>query len=429
MKQLIAFSFICTLFLFSCKKKDDAGPIIVPPDPVVLHKVSFGFTVANDGGRIAVDENATPTQIRLSITDDQESPVLTDEVIDLSPFGSSFISTPLELEEGDYLLTAFVVLDNTGKVMYASPLEGSEKAYLVNDPLPMDFTVDGDVLNIIDPEVLPIAEPDTPAQFGYLSYSFNVVPTFYLDLLAVDDSDGTNMITDVTIRGYNANDEVLLETVTTTDSESTLAFELLNEMEYYEFQVDHQGYHPLTYAFDTDILMARENPLEFILSSTSEFAMIPVWEGIKGQIHKEQQNVFIFIPLNGCSNDMRIDFGGITPGQFFSLDIYIISTTTGLVEADGLDVDLLPGDHDDGGIYQLDQAGSIGSLTNFCELPAYADLADLQVAYQVYIPSGANEIEFNATWDNAAGQWTEAAQTVWQNGNVLLFEEYYDLND
>jgi hypothetical protein len=88
-----------------------------------------------------------------------------------------YISKPLSLVPGGYKLSKFLVVDASNTVVYATPTEGSTKAYLVNDPLPILFSVTKDNVTKVVPEVISVKN-NTPEDFGYATFSFTEVTTF-----------------------------------------------------------------------------------------------------------------------------------------------------------------------------------------------------------------------------------------------------------
>lgn len=126
--------------------------------------------------------------ILISVLNENGTAVLDDELIPLFNFGGSFISKKLELQAGKYSISKFMVIDPEGKVIFAAPVEGSPKSYLVNKPLPLPFTiVSGSVTRVI-PEVLPVMNVE-PEEFGYAAFSFQVVKALTFYVMAIIDND------------------------------------------------------------------------------------------------------------------------------------------------------------------------------------------------------------------------------------------------
>ncbi len=100
--------------------------------------------------------------------------VLNDEQIELYNFGGHWVTKNIKLKVGSYELTRFLVIDPLGNVLYAAPIEGSPKAYLVNDPLPVQFVILTNQVTRVTPEVLPVAQ-EPPEEFGYVTFSYTIV--------------------------------------------------------------------------------------------------------------------------------------------------------------------------------------------------------------------------------------------------------------
>jgi len=123
----------------------------------------------------------------VSITDENNVPVLEDEIIPLYSFGEQFVSEKLSLKVGKYLLSKFMVIGPYGEVKYAAPLLGSKLAYLVNHPLPIRFEILPDKTNHIVPEVL-LVRGSAPEDFGYASFGFQIIRPIVAYVMAIDDN-------------------------------------------------------------------------------------------------------------------------------------------------------------------------------------------------------------------------------------------------
>ena len=123
----------------------------------------------------------------VSIVNESGAYVFEDEIIPLYSFGSDFISEKLSLKTGRYMLQKFLVIDPYGDVRFASPMKGSELAYLVNRPLPLGFEILPEQTSRLVPEVLAI-NGSNPEDFGYASFGFQVVHPIIAYVMAVDDN-------------------------------------------------------------------------------------------------------------------------------------------------------------------------------------------------------------------------------------------------
>ena len=172
----------------SCKKDDEVNT--VPSD------VEFGIvfrTPSSVGGRTAT--NLDPDRIQVTVKDNAGNIILDSEIIDLIPFGSSFVSDPVRLVPGSYRITSFLVLNDEGTAIFATPLEGSELVQLVTDPLPIEFQVTANRVNNVQVEVISTDDND-PSIFGYASFIPVFIPTFQFEIVVFEaDTTTANLQT------------------------------------------------------------------------------------------------------------------------------------------------------------------------------------------------------------------------------------------
>jgi hypothetical protein len=135
--------------------------------------ISFSFqSKSTADGRI----NETVSKLLVSIKDEQGVLLHNKLEISLYEFNGQFISQPLVLDAGDYTLEEFIVLNAANQVIYLSPIEGSELAYLVEKPLAIDFAVEEDEVTNVTPEVIE-AGGNLAIDFGYTTFTFEIVNT------------------------------------------------------------------------------------------------------------------------------------------------------------------------------------------------------------------------------------------------------------
>lgn len=82
--------------------------------------------------------------------------VLKLQSVELVSFGNGYVSLPVSLPKGRYELTEFLAVTADNKTIFAAPLTGSPKAYLVEKPLPLGISVVADQVASIDVEVLRV---------------------------------------------------------------------------------------------------------------------------------------------------------------------------------------------------------------------------------------------------------------------------------
>ncbi|MCB8994663.1 MAG: DNRLRE domain-containing protein [Bacteroidales bacterium] len=169
--------------LGSCEKKAS--------DVTVTGRLEIGLALPSDYSTLKSSQNDslnvgdsiifTSFQVMVSISDMNGNNFMEDKLIPIYQFGDGFISDKIDLPAGDYSLKKFMVINNSGEVIYAAPLEGSPRAYLVYQPLPLFFTIRPNEITKVGPEVLPV-RGFTPSDFGYASFYVKIVKplTFYV---------------------------------------------------------------------------------------------------------------------------------------------------------------------------------------------------------------------------------------------------------
>jgi hypothetical protein len=162
---MIALRSCLLLFLsLSCQHEEKVSP--------AKGNVSFLFD-QKDRRNGRTQETITSAFVRLEIKDSNGNKQ--QEIrLSLFPFDQGYLSENLELPIGSYQLTQFVVLDASGTVVFATPLEGSELAKYITNPLPIEFTITNEVTQVIL-QVLAVEPEDNPALFGYASFGFDII--------------------------------------------------------------------------------------------------------------------------------------------------------------------------------------------------------------------------------------------------------------
>ncbi len=159
-------------------------------DVTVPGKGEAAFSVAVDQSLKSAMTDSTEMvsyHLLISVEDTHGNAVLTDELVPLYVFGNGFLSEKVKLETGKYLLTKFLVIDPSGKVIYASPRKDSPKAYLVKKPLPIPFNIHAEVVTMVTPEVLPVGNGG-PEEFGYVNFGVQIVRPLHFYVAAILDN-------------------------------------------------------------------------------------------------------------------------------------------------------------------------------------------------------------------------------------------------
>jgi hypothetical protein len=204
MKTIFRFLPVLAILVLSACEKEQS---LIPAKGEIQFAISPPSE--NSGGRLK--ETATPAAVLLSITDDDGNVIEQNKKLSLYAFGSSFTSEGLQLTVGNYVLTQFVVIDAANEIIYAAPVEGSNKAQFVTDPLPINFSVSESGSTTITPQVLIVNEIDIPENFGYVSFGFEVVTGLYffeIPLLGTENIDSAFLL--LNANGYNSKIEFTL---------------------------------------------------------------------------------------------------------------------------------------------------------------------------------------------------------------------------
>lgn len=252
-----SFSLILlVLFAFSsCEKNSDSS------------KGTAKFSIAsieesNQLKSAWAEEDLVSYHLMVSVEDSDGNPVMTGDLIPAYLFGPGYISEELEMEAGEYRLTEFMLIDPSGEVIAATPAEGSPLAYLVNDPLPVSFSIAGGVATVVRPELLAVGD-HTPGDFGYVSFGGPVIkPLAFYVVCIIDNPLSMAAIqppvsADLTVYAGN----VWHYTFRLEPSVNHLV--IRGGFEYYTFLLKKEGYVSQTFRVKASELRAttRENPL------------------------------------------------------------------------------------------------------------------------------------------------------------------------
>jgi hypothetical protein len=124
--------------------------------------------------------NSSPdgvTAALITVVDSDGNLILEKEQLEFYRFGEAYVTTSVSLEVGNYQLTEFFLVDSTGSVLWATPVEGSPLASLVNDPVPIDFMIDANRTTHVIPEVVWVGSHN-PSDFGYVDFIVDFVERF-----------------------------------------------------------------------------------------------------------------------------------------------------------------------------------------------------------------------------------------------------------
>jgi hypothetical protein len=259
-KIICFYGFLAILYVFaitSCETTTN--------DKIAKGRAEFSLSMPEETMKslagASSDSGIASYHILVSIEDLAGKAVITDSLIPVYAFGTGFTSEDVELQTGDYNLTKFLVINPSGAVMYAAPLEGSPLAYLVNDPLPISFTIHVDQVTNIVPEVLLVGD-QPPGQFGYASFGMQVIKPLHFWTVCILDCPmcmSPTLLTTAKLTVYADNGWHY-----TFGLEAAVNHLIIKGgSDIYYFLLEKEGYQPQTLKFNARELAAtsKENPL------------------------------------------------------------------------------------------------------------------------------------------------------------------------
>ncbi|MBX2955394.1 MAG: hypothetical protein KF846_04525 [Cyclobacteriaceae bacterium] len=271
-----------------------------------LNPVSIQFTCvisgqSPEGGR---QHGVEPTTLRVSLEDNDGNVVFTLKEIQLLKLGDAYITEPLELLQGYYRITDFLlVADN--QVQYATPRRDSPLAQFVNSPLPYGLWVSKNSSLTVAMEVIDVTQ-QAPEDFGYASFFINVINVF--EIAVFTSGEQGYSLTDATVRILK-NDEVVklpigTPAVFSTNYRSRAIFFPGNPDDTYLLEVKKEGYATYRKWFIPRELIASLNnlPLKVYLVP-SVFTMLAY---VDEQSHPDFTFEFY---LSGEPGKITIDWG------------------------------------------------------------------------------------------------------------------------
>ncbi len=400
MKQKNLFTLMIILFfgivLYSCDK-EDSEELISSED------VSFGLSLKEISGR--VDSDLIPAKARVTIQGpDGQIEFREGLILELFVFGEGYVSESVALVPNSYQLTLFQILDEDDKIIYASPLEGSTKAPLVAAPLPLAFEViAGEAMTIV-PEVLLVAEDDSPIDFGYVDFSFNVINNFSIDLNLLSDWDSSYLDATWTFTGF-AEDSTLIDQVDVSYTKGVLEHVILSsDVKFYQVEISKKNYHSVNHYFQTDYLKNLK-VLSISLSPSDLFQQFLITAESFGL-----NALSLYVPLDGCLAYGRIDAAGVASMDsdgfhYLYLDRMVLDLNEEPNEM--LDLDVLEIYSEPNLVYLSGYNAS--NAPNQCD-----EWPDMELAFDMFLMADFVEdfVFINVVWDTLTSRWQVSSSSM-----------------
>lgn len=152
--------------------------------------ISLSFDVKTNLGELKSTKSADsdPRYLQLTIKNSSGELVYNAHKLELIKLGDGFITGNIQLYAGNYSIEDFLVLNSNNETIYLTPKINSELAFLVTNPLPMNFSVSNAKTSQVNLEVIP-SDIGEPEDFGYATFSFDIVK---LLVLQPDAEHGTD---------------------------------------------------------------------------------------------------------------------------------------------------------------------------------------------------------------------------------------------
>lgn len=156
-----------TLAMSSC---DDGSP------QLEKSKVQFSLSPGTaSGGRMKASDLPENARLMISIKGRSGAAVLTNHEIQVLKGGEGYLADPLELLPGNYVITDFMIVDDTD-VLNATPKSESFFSEFVTQSLPHHFSVTENSVAKVNMQVIDVRN-EKPEAFGYASFKVNKANT------------------------------------------------------------------------------------------------------------------------------------------------------------------------------------------------------------------------------------------------------------
>lgn len=246
-------------------------------------KAEFSISIPDEmtksASGLSQDSGVVSFHLMISIEDMEGNSVLSDFLVPVYAFGNAFTSENVELEAGEFKLTKFLVINPSGEVVYASPVEGSPLAYLVNDPLPIKFIINPGQVTRVTPEVLLVGD-QPPSQFGYAGFGIQIVrPLDFWTVCILDCPMCMSPVqfTTASLTVYSDN-----RWHYTFGLEATLNHLIIRGgSDVYHFLLEKEGHASRTFIFTAEQLRAssKENPIVLKIPMENQWMSLVVQPG------------------------------------------------------------------------------------------------------------------------------------------------------
>jgi hypothetical protein len=252
----ILLGILAVAGITSCTKEEPAG----------TGTFEFSMTLPGDLSLTksgSADDPVASYQLMVSVEDLKGNAIFTDKMIPVYTFGPGYVSGKVEIKNGEYKLTKFMVINAEGAVLFASPLTGSPNAYLVTKPLPLNFNIFPDKVTTLTPEALVVGS-QAPSAFGYLAFGVQLIKPLDFWTMAVAGFSNPEIMAPIKLLEGKltiSNNSGWMYTFKLSAAPNHLV--IRGGSEVYTFLLEAETYAPKKMQFTANQLMAatQEKPL------------------------------------------------------------------------------------------------------------------------------------------------------------------------
>jgi hypothetical protein len=198
--------------------------------------VNFTLTVQSSGHENGRTKSSIPegAMVLISITTPEGNAVFTNHRIGLLAMGDEYITEPLKMAPGHYIVTDFMVVKDSA-IVFLTPKTGSPMSGL-SKTLPFNITINRNSVSNFAMDVVAV-DDRSPEDFGYAAFNVNVV--WPLKIAVYREENGKLHLTNAQAKIYDGH--TLLSTNVLAASTNTIAFRG-DTAKTYTLVVDKPGY-------------------------------------------------------------------------------------------------------------------------------------------------------------------------------------------
>jgi len=151
----------------SCTQEEETGT------------VQFGLNLSEDDALKSAASDARVAAALVTVQSENGALTYDKEYLPVYKFGDEYTTKSLKIPVGRHRLIEFMLVDSSGVVLWATPVEGSSLAHLVRQPLPIPFSVGTQETTTLSIQVIRVKD-HPPSDFGYVNFKIGFVDRFCL---------------------------------------------------------------------------------------------------------------------------------------------------------------------------------------------------------------------------------------------------------